>query len=332
MTARREVIVALALGVGALCAALPSRAQQAGKLWRIGFLAGGARPASLASGALAEFSRGMRELGYVEGRHFVIEWRFAEGKTERFAELAAQLVESKVDVMVAATTNGVSAAKRATSTIPVVMVTVANPIGTGLIASFARPGGNITGLSNVSFDVSIKYLELLRVAIPRLARVAVLINPGGVTRRGFFERIEGAAKTAGVKVSPLEAQTAAEIDAAFGAIARERIGALILTPDPFFSVQAPRIAALAVKNRLPTMFWTREHVATGGLMSYGQDNADHYRRAATFVDKILKGARPGDLPVEQPMKLQLVINRRTAKALGLALPQELLLRTDEVIE
>jgi putative ABC transport system substrate-binding protein len=328
MNRRDAVLTLLALGA----APRASFAQQQGKVWRIGFLASGVRPASLLSGTLSEFSKGMRALGYVEGTHFVIDWRFAEGKSERFPELAKQLAESNVDVMVAATTNGASAAKRATSTVPVVMVTVGNPIEAGVIASFARPGGNITGLSNVSLDVSIKYLELLRVAIPKLARVAVLINPGGVTRRRFFERIEGAAKAANVKVSPLEAQSETELEAAFRTMTRERVGALIMTPDPFFSVQSPHIAALAVKNHLPTMFWTREHVVAGGLMSYGQDNAEHFRRAAAYVDKILKGAKPGDLPVEQPMKLELVINRRTAKALGLTLPQELLLRADEVIE
>jgi putative ABC transport system substrate-binding protein len=330
MNARRAVIVAL--GFGALCAALPARAQQTGKVWRIGFLASGTRPTSLESGTLAEFARGMRELGYIEGRNFVIDWRFAEGKTERFHELARELVDLKVDVMVGATTTAVVAAKRATTTIPVVMVAVGNPIEAGLIASFARPGGNITGLSNVSLDVSVKYVELLRVAIPKLARVAVLINPDSVTRRTFFDRIASAAKTLDVKVSPFEAQTATEIDAAFRAMARERVGAMIVTPDGFFSAQAPRIVELAVKGRLPSMFWTREHVATGGLMSYGQNNAEHYRRAAAYVDRIVKGARPGDLPVEQATKLELVINRKTARALGLTLPQELLLRTDEVIE
>ena len=234
--------------------------------------------------------------------------------------------------MIAASPPGVGATKRATATIPIVMVAVGDPVGAGLVASLSRPGGNITGLSNLSADVSVKYLELLRLAIPKLARVAVLTNPASVLGRTYSERIEGAAKTLGVKVFPLEAQTATQIEAAFRAMARERVGAIIVAPDALFGAQAPRIAERVVKNRLPAMFWTRDHVATGGLMSYGQDNAEHYRRAAAYVDRILKGAKPGDLPVEQPTKLQLVINRKTARALGLTIPQALLLRTDEVIE
>ena len=333
MNRRQATLALLAPGASLLTAPFGVFAQQAGKVWRIGLLASGFRPASLSSGTLGEFSKGMRELGYIEGKNFVIDWRFAEGKTELFPDLARQLVDLKVDVIIAAA-NGVLAAKRATTTIPIVMVAFGDPVGRGVVASLSRPGGNITGLTNVSFDVSVKYLELLRLAIPKLARVAVLIktDAAGVVGRPFFERIEGAAKTIGVKVSPLEAQSATEIEAAFRTMKRERVGAVIIVPDAFFSAQAPRIAELAVKDRLPTMFWTREHVATGGLMSYGQDNAEHYRRAAAYVDKILKGAKPGDLPVEQAMKLQLVINRKTARALGLTLPQALLLRTDEVIE
>ena len=325
---RRDTISAL-LALGA--APLVAHAQQPGKVWRIGFLASGFRPVSLSSGTLGEFSKGMRELGYVEGKNFVIDWRFGEGKIERFPDLAKQLVDLKADVIVAAA-NGVGAAKRATTTIPIVMVAFGDPVGRGIVASLSRPGGNITGLSNMSVDVSGKYLELLRLAIPKLARAAVLINPGSVTRRSFFERIEDAAKTTGVKILPLEAQTATQIEVAIRAMKQERIGAIIVVADPFFSAQAPRIAELALKERLPTIFWTREHVVSGGLMSYGQDNAEHYRRAAAYVDKILKGAKPGDLPVEQPMKLQLVINRKIARALRLTLPQELLLRADEVIE
>jgi putative ABC transport system substrate-binding protein len=331
MNRRQATLALLAPGASLLTAPFGVFAQQQGKVWRIGLLASGFRPASLSSGTLGEFSKGMRELGYIEGKNFVIDWRFAEGKTELFPDLARQLVDLKVDVIIAAA-NGVLAAKRATTTIPIVMVAFGDPVGRGVVASLSRPGGNITGLTNVSFDVSVKYLELLRLAIPKLARAAVLINPGSVTRRSFFERIEDAAKTTGVKILPLEAQTATQIEVAFRAMTRERVGAIIMTPDALFSAQAPRIAELALKDRLPTMFWTREHVVSGGLMSYGQDNAEHYRRAAAYVDKILKGAKPGDLPVEQPMKLQLVINRKIARALRLTLPQELLLRADEVIE
>ena len=274
---------------------------------------------------------GLRELGYVEGKNVIIEYRSADGKYERLPGLAAELVQMKVDVILAGGTPAVQAAQQATTTIPIVMVRTGDPVGMGLVASLARPGRNITGLSNIIVEVASKYLELLRVAIPKLSRVTVLANPANPIHPDFLKRIQ-TEKTNTVKISPAQAGTASEIEAAFGAMKQERPGALIVLPDPFFFAQAPRIAELAAQQRLPTMFWTRDAVESGGLMSYGQNNAEHYYRAATYIDKILKGAKPADLPVERPTKIELVINLKTAKAIGLTIPQQLLLQADKVIE
>jgi putative ABC transport system substrate-binding protein len=275
---------------------------------------------------------GLRELGYVEGKNMIIEDRWAEGNYERLPGLAAELVQMKVDVIVAGATPAIQAAQRATSTIPIVMTRAGDPVGSGLVASLARPGGNITGPTNISGDVSSKYLEILRVAVPGLSRVTVLVNPANPTTPIFLKSVQATEKTNGVTISPVEASTASQIEAAFAAMTRERAGAVIVLPDPFFASQAPRIAGLAAQQRLPTMFWTRGPVESGGLMSYGQNNAEHYYRAATYIDKILKGAKPGDLPVEQAAKIELVINLKTAKAIGLTIPQRLILQADKVIE
>jgi putative ABC transport system substrate-binding protein len=246
--------------------------------------------------------------------------------------LAAELVQMKVDVIVAGGYQAISAAQQATTTIPIVMVRTGDPVGLGFVASLARPGRNITGLSSINVDLSSKYLELLRDAVPKLSRVTVLVNPGHPNHPDFLKRIQAAEKTNSVRISPTQAGTERQIETAFGAMKQERAGALIVLPDPFFLAEAHRIAELAVQQRLPTMFGTREHVESGGLMSYGQNLAEHYYRAATYVDKILRGANPGELPVEQPTKIELVINLKTAKAIGLTIPQELLLRADKVIE
>ncbi|MGH8864410.1 MAG: ABC transporter substrate-binding protein [Burkholderiales bacterium] len=321
----------IALATGALAAPLASFAQQKPpRVARIGFL--GAASASAIPNWVETLRAGLRDLGYVEGKNIVIEYRWADGKYERLPGLAAELVQLKVDVIVAAGTPAIPAAQQATSAIPIVMVGTGDPVGSGFVASLSRPGGNITGLSNIVVDVSVKYLELLRVAVPKLSRVAVLVNPGHPLHPDLLKNTQATAKTTGVKVLPAEASTTSQIEAAVGAMTRERAGALIVLADPFFYTQAPRIAELAAKNRLPTMFWTRELVEAGGLMSYGQNIAEHFRRAATYVDKILKGTKPADLPVEQPTKLELVINLKTAKAIGLTIPQELLLRADKVIE
>ena len=328
MKTRRELLIALG---GALAAPLASFAQrQPAKVARIGFL--GAASASVWASRVEVLQAGLRDLGYVEGKNIIIEYRWADGKYERLPALAAELVQLKVAVIVAADTSAIQAAQQATTTIPIIMVSTPDPVGAGLVASLSRPGGNITGLSGISMDLSSKYLELLRVAVPKLSRVAVLVNPAHPNHPDILKNIQVNAKMTGVNVSPLQASTASQIEAALGAMTRERAGALIVLPDPFFFTQARQIAELAAKNRLPTMFWTRELAEAGGLMSYGQSVPERFRRAATYVDKILKGAKPADLPVEQPTKLELLVNLKAAKAIGLTIPQELLFRADKVIE
>ena len=303
-------------------------AQPPPKVRRIGFLGAD----SSATRAYDVFRQGMRQLGYVEGSNLAIEWRFADGVYERLPGLAADLARLKVEVIVAGTTLSVQAARKATSAIPIVMVAVPDPVGEGFAASLSRPGGNMTGLSNILTDLSVKHLELLRIAMPKLSRLAVLINPLNPSNDLILEQIAGAAYGAGVKVFSTEASTARQIEAAFGEMARQRAEALIVAADSHFDVQRDLIAKLAIKHRLPAVYSNRELTEAGGFMSYGQEMADHYRRAATYVDKLLKGAKPGDLPIERPTVLELVLNRATAKALGLAVPNELLLRADRIIE
>ena len=329
MNNRRRLVIAL--GIGAFGRPLACFSQlQRPKVARIGLL----EPASASSytNLREALIAGLRELGLVEGKNIIIEYRWAEGKYERLPGLAAEMVQMKVDVIVAASSPAVQAAQRATTTIPIVMVRTSDPVGSGFVASLSRPGRNITGLSTLSVDLSSKYLELLRIAIPKLARVTVLVNPGNPNHSGYLKRIQATEKTNSVKISPAQASAESQIDAAFVSNRQERAGALIVLPDPFFLGQARRIAELAAQHRLPTMFGTREPVESGGLMSYGQNAAEHYYRAATYVDKILKGAKPADLPVEQPTKIELVINLKTAKTIGLTIPQDLLLRADKVIE
>lgn len=330
MNNRRKLLVAL--GAGALAAPFSSFAQKPGKVWRVGFLAQRSRPASLDFDIYGAFPRGMREFGYVEGKNLVIEWRFADGKVERLPGLAAELVRLKVDVIVAGATPSVQAAHQATTTIPIVLVAVPDPVGEGFVTSLSRPGRNITGLSTIGTEVSIKQLELLRAMVPKISRVAVLFNPLNPSDSLILEQIHGAAYTTGVTVFPVEASSASQIEAGFGAMTRARTGALIVATDELFYGQRTQIAKLAVRNHLPTIFSDWELTEAGGLMSYGQNLTEHYRRAATYVDKILKGAKPGDLPVEQPTILELVINRKTAKALGINIPNSILLRVDKVIE
>jgi len=302
------------------------------KLRRVGFLMPGALPKSIENSTLGEFARGMRELGYVEGRDYLIEWRFAEGKPERFSSAAAELVNLHVDVIVAATGQGIQAAQRATKTIPIVMVAIADPVAAGFVSSLSRPGGNVTGLSNQSADVVGKHPELLRAVAPGLSGVAVLLNPTGPSMPFLLKQIEASTSRMGLKLRRIEARNTAEIDAGFRALPRGSVGGIIVTADPLFSAHSGRIAELALKSRFPTIFWTREHVEAGGLMSYGQNNAEHYYRAANYVDRLFKGARPGDLPVELATRIELVLNRRTARALRLELPSDLIVRADRVID
>jgi putative tryptophan/tyrosine transport system substrate-binding protein len=310
--------------------AIPSTsfAEQPRKLWRIGFLA----PRSCKDSLYAPFPRGMQNLGYVEGTHYVIEWRCAEGKYERLPAMAGELVQSRVDVIVAAASPAIRAAQQATKTIPIVFPNTGDPVGSGFVASLARPGGNITGLSNINLDVSSKLLELLMAVVPKLQRVAALGNPGSSTHRAHLNSVEVDAQKAGVRVLPIEARTPEEIDRGFAAMGQQDAAALIVMADPFLDSRSRQIAALAMKRGLPSITQTPDYAKVGGLINYGNNNSENYRRAAEYVDKILKGAKPADLPVQQPMKLEMAINLKTAKALGLTIPPELLLRADEVIE
>jgi putative ABC transport system substrate-binding protein len=327
---RRDAALSL-LALGAV--PLASLAQQETKVRRIGFLAARSRSTPSNPDVYYDaFTQGMRELGYLDGKNLVVEWRFADGKSERLAGLAAELVRMKVEVIATHGTPATQAAQRATSTVPIVFAAASEPIGSGFAASLARPGGNITGLSLTTVDVSPKHLELLKMMIPRLSRIAFLMNPDTSSHPAILKSVQAAAQTIGVRVLPLQARNPGEFERGFDVMKRERIEAVILAPDTFYIGQRRQYAELALKNRMPTMFSFREQVEAGGLMSYGQNLADHYRRAATYVDKILKGARPGELPIEQPTRLYLAINRKAAKALGLTISQELLLRADEVIE
>jgi putative ABC transport system substrate-binding protein len=331
MINRRRLLIAFS--AGALTAPFGSLAQQPGKVWRVGFLASLARPASLDSHYLYAFVRGMRDLGYVEGKNLVIEWRFGDSKPERLPGLAAELVQLKMDVLVGAGVDSPLELQKLTSTTPIVMASSGDPVGAGLIKSLARPGGNITGLSTITGELIPKRLELLLAMVPKVSRVAVLIRDSA-TQIGSknLATVQAAGKQRGVTILPVQAQTPQEIDAAFASMRQQKAGALLVFLNPFFQQQRSQIAALAAKLRLPTMTADRVYAEAGCLMSYGASLADTTYRAATYVDKIFKGAKPADLPVEQPTKFELVINGKTAKALGLAIPKPLLISTDQVIE
>jgi putative ABC transport system substrate-binding protein len=331
MENRRRMLAAL--GLCALAAPLGALAQQQGRVRRIGFLA--ARSRSTASNPdvyYDAFVLGMRELGYVEGKNLATEWRYADQKNERLPGLAAELVRQNVEVIVTHGTQATQAAQRATGTIPIVAAAVIDPVGNGFALSLARPGRNITGMSLITSDASPKHMELLKLLLPKLSRVVVLLNPENSGHLAVVKSLESAGQKVGAKILTVAASKPEEIKRSFDAAKRERADVIIVLTDSFFIGQRRQIADLAARNRLATMFSYREDVEAGGLMSYGQDLADYYHRAATYVDKILKGAKPGDLPIDQPARFHLAVNGKTAKALGLAIPQELLLRADEVIE
>ena len=306
-----------------------AEAQQPKKVPRIGFQSA-ASPAAMTP-RTAAFSQGLRELGYVEGKNIVIEWRYAEGKLDRLDEFAAEFVRLKVDVIVTAAPSSTRAAKKATSTIPIVMAWDNDPVANGFIASLARPGENITGLSSLAPEITGKQLELLKETVPRLSNVAVLRTsnlPGGQVLRDA----EPAAKAFKVELQYLDVGGLKDIETVFREARKGRADAVLVLASPILESYRTEVAAHALKNRLPTMFWASENVEVGGLMSYGANVADLYRRAALFVDKILKGAKPADLPVEQPTKFEFVINLKTAKQIGLTIPQRVLVRADRVIK
>jgi putative tryptophan/tyrosine transport system substrate-binding protein len=314
-----------------LASIFPAAGQEPKKVPRIGFLSAATRTSS--PHLTEAFLQGLRELGYVEGQNITIEYRWAEGRFEQLPDLAGDLVHLKVDVIVAAVTQPSLAAKKATGTIPIVMVGVSDPVESGLVASLARPGTNITGTSSMTAEVVGKQLELLKETLPKISRVAALWNPANPVFQAIQRReTEVAARALGVQLQLMEARGPDEIDRAFAAMAKERTKALLVLGDPVFASHRKRIADLAAKHRLPSVSGTREYVESGGLMAYGTSFSDMYRRAAYYVDKILKGTRPADLPVEQPMKFELVINLKTAKQIGLTIPQSVLYRADKVIK
>jgi putative tryptophan/tyrosine transport system substrate-binding protein len=317
------------LGGAAAAWPLAAKAQQAGPLPTIGFLVAGT-PTSHGQW-VAAFVQRLRELGWIEGRTITIEYRWAEGRSERFAEIAAELVRRKVDVIVTSATEATVAAKQATSVIPIVFAAAGDPVGTGLVVSLARPGGNVTGLSIQQTDVAAKRLELLREIVPSLRRLAILGNVSGPAVVLDMREAEAAARTLGLEVITSEIRRGEDIAPAFAAL-KGRAEALYLPIDPLVNTHRFRINTLALAARLPTIHVFREGVEVGGLMSYGPNVPDLFRRSAEFVDKILRGAKPADIPVEQPSKFDLIINLTTAKALDLSIPESFLLRADEVIE
>ena len=329
MIDRRSFISSLAGGL--LAAPLTSEAQQtAPTIAKIGLLSV-TTPVVLAS-SIEAFRQALRGLGHVEGT-FVLEVRYGDGRFERLPELARELVGLKMDVILATSDVVIAAIKRETQTIPIVMVFSTDPMGTGFVASLARPGGNVTGLSNISSELSRKRLELLREAVPGLSRVAALWNPDVRGALLDYKETEGAARLLRLELQSVEVSRAEDLDRAFSAVTKQRAQALVLPgANPVGFINRGKIATFAQRNRLPSMYPTREYVEAGGLMSYGPSLPDLFRRAATYVDKILKGAKPADLPVEQPTKFELVINLKTAKALGLTISPSLLQRADQVIE
>jgi putative ABC transport system substrate-binding protein len=320
------------IAVGLLAVRRSAAAQQPKKVWRIGFLAAASRQFFLESGRFDAFQMGLRELGYVEGKNLVIEVRYADGKYDQLPGFASELVALKVDVIVAASSPAIRAAKQATTTIPIVFPSTGDPVGSGFVASLARPGGNLTGMSNSNLDVSAKTLELLRAVLPSMSRVAVLSNPGSSTESAMLKSIGAAARMVGVQVVPIEARNPEEVETAFAAMTRERLDAVLIAADALMGMQQRQIAELALKHRLPSISQGAGYARSGGLMGYGLNGSDAYRSAAVYVDKVLKGAKPADLPVQQASRLELVINMRTAQALGLTVPQALLLRADELIQ
>jgi putative tryptophan/tyrosine transport system substrate-binding protein len=327
MIDRRRKLILVCLG--AIVVPRPGFAQQ--KTWRIGVVIPRLRPASLESGISGAFLREMRKLGYVEGSNVQYEWRFTEGRTERLAEQVGDLVRLKVDLIVAASTPVARAAQKATSTIPIVMVAVGDPVGSGLVASLARPGKNITGVGNFNVDVNAKRVELLATAVPKLSRLGALLNPANPTHAANLSSLQAASARAGLTLSPAAARTPDEIEGAFSLLRNQSVDALIVQTDSLFATQARQIAQLAARSRLPTI-GPREIVDAGGLIAYAPSTAWIYGRTAAYVDRILKGANPAELSVEQPTKLELIVNLKAAQSLGITIAREVVLLADEVIQ
>lgn len=326
---RRELLIAI--GAGSLLAHLPRIAISQNRPVRIGFLGTRARPTVWNVDYYGAFLRGMRDLHYVEGRDFAMEWRFADGDSDRLPELAKDLASSKVDIIVTGGTSAIRAASQATTTIPIVMANSNDPVGAGLIASLTRPGGNITGLANTNTGLSPTHMGLMQEVVPGLSRVAVLLNPKNENYTPILKSMHDAAARMRIKIIRLEAKSAREIDGAFAAMDRAEAQAVITAFDALYVQQRHQIGALALKYRLPSLFPVRQQVEAGGLMSYGQNFGKLYRRASVYVDRILKGASPADLPIERATKFELVINNRIAKALALEIPASVRQRADRFI-
>jgi putative ABC transport system substrate-binding protein len=326
MTSRRTFLATLSAG---LIAPLGASSQPAGRIHRIGFLWD--TPAVWPH-ALEAFRQGLRNLGWVEGQNIVIEYRWAEGRFDRLADLVDELVQLNVDLIVAPTSIYTGAAMRRTSKIPIVFASHADPVGSGHVDSLGRPGKNATGLTIVMSETMAKSLELLKAAVPGLARVAVIWDPSTPSHRPGLKAVQETGPKLGMRIQPVAVRSAAEYERAFSSIVQERANGVLVLSTPLFMGGAKELADLALTHKLPTMFGPREHVEAGGLLSYSPDRADLYNRAATYVDKILKGASPSELPVQQATKFELVVNLRTAKALALTIPQTVLLRADQVIQ
>ena len=323
---RRAFLGTVAGGVATLSLAAPSRAQE--RMPRVGFIS----EAGAADPFLVAFRAGLHDLGYVEGRSVVVVTRYAQGLLERVPAFAAELVREKVDVLVVGGTVSAKSAGEATARVPIVFALAGDPVGSGIVSSLGHPGGNITGISNLSPGLLPKQLELLRTAAPRVSRVGIVYNPANPATIPALEETREAARSMAVELQVLEVRRPDELSGALAALGRWRAGALIAVSDPVVGSRLRELSREALRHRLPAMYSRREFVEVGGLMAYGPSYEDNYRRAAIFVDKILKGARPGDLPVEQPTRFELVVNRKTAGVLGLALPPALLLRADRVID
>jgi putative ABC transport system substrate-binding protein len=323
----KAIALIMTLALGLFVVPLGAEAQPAGQVYRIGYL-GTDPPLPHLWDALLE---GLRERGYIEGRNLVFERRFTEGHAERFPEFAAEMVRLRVDLILVITTPAALAAKHATQTIPIVIPTALDPVGTGLVESLARPGGNVTGLTSMHPDVVGKRLELLKEVVPRLSRVVVFWNTANPANASAWHETQAAADALGLRLHSQDVRGPQDIEGAFARTAKARPDALLVLGDALINMHRQQIAAFATQEHLPSMFTTREWVVAGGLMSYGSSPSDNYRRAAYYVDRILKGAKPADLPVEQPMKFELVINLKTAQALGLTIPPTLLFQADEVL-
>jgi len=322
--------IGLVLALGLTLAPLAAEAQQAAKVWRIGCLA--ATDLTASPHLLDAFRAGLRDHGYVDGQNVVIDCRWPERTPEGLHDLAVDLVRSKVDLILAWGTPAVKAAQRATSTIPIVMVSVGDPVGAGLIASLARPGSNITGVTNLDAGLAAKRLQLLREVLPKLSQMIALRNPTNPSADLQFGETQAAARSLGIELQVVDVRAPEELGSAFSAMAKARVGALTVLADQMFTSQRKQIANLAIRNRMASVFARPEHAQAGGLISYGPTQTDQFHHAGFYAGKIFKGAKPPDLPVQQPTKFELVINMKTAKALGLTIPQSLLVRADEIIQ